>query len=932
MREQMQHYNLRALRRLLAITVFILWPQLSVAMDPDEYLGDAQSYYDKGDYEAAVIQLKNVLLVEPGNAQARLLLGQAYLKLEKGQSAYKELNRARDLGISREVVIPPLGRALLITGQSDELLKSLFIEQDDPVTLKANILLLQGQAYLASRRFELAGDRFSRVLELDPNMADAILGKAHLAYHGKDNARAFELVDQAISLAPDNADAWILKGELLRAANQQQEAVSAFQRALDAAPARLTARMGKAAAHIALGEHEKAMAEIKQIQNAYPDLHLTYYLRALALFQHQETDAAQESVQLALNLEPDHAPSQLLAGTIAYQQGQMNQAERYLRTYWGRHPDNIQASRLLAATLMKLNEPAKAVEVLEPGVSSAADDAQYLALLGSACIASGDSDRGLGYLEKAMSLEPDVAILRAQLAIGQLVQGDVDQAVIELQTAVELEPGLLQADIMLVLIYLAKKEFDAALSATDALVARMPENPVMHNLKGAALLGSGDRPAARNSFENALGLQPDFLPAHINLAQIDLLEGDSAAAKTRYRKVLSYDAGNLKALLALATLAERDGQAEEGEKWLMTAHENHPDEIMPGLRLVQYYQREGKTIKALDVARKMAITHPRDQRVLKNLVVAQLNAGEEDAALATMQTLVEVTPESAEVYYQLALIQLTLEKPGDARESLEEALALRADYPEAQVALGRLDIVDKRYEEALEIASHLRESRPDTGSGYELQGDINHAREEFKQAAEMYVIALEKADSAQVARKLFLSRMQAGEHDTAHEGLRQWLDEHPEDTKIRSMLAMALQSSGQEQQAIEQYLKILETEPDNVIILNNLAWLYQEAGNPEAVKYAQHAHELAPDRPEVTDTLGWLLVQNGETNRGLVLLQEARVKAPHIPDIHYHMAVALYKSGRVDEARKELDRLLRTGKAFPELDEARALHEKLLNP
>ena len=924
--------NFPTSNRLLAITVFFLWPLLAVAMDADEYLGDAQSYYDKGDYQAAVIQLKNALLVEPDNGRTRLLLGLSYLKLEKGQSAYKELNRARDLGISREAVIPPLGRALLMTGQGDELLKSLFIEQDDAATLKVNILLLQGQAYLASRRFELADEKFSRVLELDPKMADAILGKAHLAYHDKDNARVSELVDQAISMDPGNADAWIMKGELLRAADQQQEAVSAFQRALDAAPARLTARMGKAAAHIALGEHEKAMTEIKLIQDAYPGLHLTHYLRALAMFEHQEPAAAQESVQLALKLEPDHGPSQLLAGTIAYQQGQMNQAERYLRAYLGRHPDNIQASKLLAATLMKINEPAKAVVVLETGVTSAAEDAQYLALLGSACIASGDSDRGLEYLEKAMSLEPDVAILRAQLAIGQLVHGDVDQAVTELQTAVELEPGLLQADIMLVLIYLEKKEFDTALAAADALVARMPENPVMHNLKGAALLGSGDRQAARNSFEAAIGLQPGFLPAYFNLAQIDLMEQNSAAAKAHYQKILSHDAGNLKALLALVTLAERDGQVQEAEKWLMTAHENHPDEISPALRLVQHYQREGKTTKALDVARKMATTHPRDQRVLKTLAVAQFKAGEEDAALGTLQTLVEVTPESAEVYYQMALIQMKLERSSEARESLEAALELKADYPEAQVALGRLDIADKRYEAALEIASRLRQSHPDAASGYELQGDTEYAREEFKPATDMYGIALEKAGNAQVARKLFLSRMRAGDHDSAHKGLRQWLAEHPEDTKLRSMLAMALQSSGQEQQAIEQYLKILETDPGNVIILNNLAWLYQAAGNPEGVKYAERAHELAPDRPEVTDTLGWLLVQHGETNRGLVLLQEARVKAPHIPDIHYHMAVALYKSGRVDEARKELDRLLRTGKAFPEQDEARALREGLSKP
>jgi Tfp pilus assembly protein PilF len=171
--------------------------------------------------------------------------------------------------------------------------------------------------------------------------------------------------------------------------------------------------------------------------------------------------------------------------------------------------------------------------------------------------------------------------------------------------------------------------------------------------------------------------------------------------------------------------------------------------------------------------------------------------------------------------------------------------------------------------------------------------------------------------------------MQAGKQDAAYEGLGQWLADHPEDTRLRAMLAMALQSSGQQQSAIAEYLKILDSDPDNVTVLNNLAWLYQESSDPQGVKYAERAHELAPGRPEVTDTLGWLLVQNGDTNRGLVLLQEARVKAPHIPDIHYHMAAALYKAGRIEESRKELDRLLKTGKTFPELDEARALHNKL---
>jgi Flp pilus assembly protein TadD len=86
---------------------------------------------------------------------------------------------------------------------------------------------------------------------------------------------------------------------------------------------------------------------------------------------------------------------------------------------------------------------------------------------------------------------------------------------------------------------------------------------------------------------------------------------------------------------------------------------------------------------------------------------------------------------------------------------------------------------------------------------------------------------------------------------------------------------------------------------------------------------------VVPNQPEVIDTLGWLLVQNGDTNRGLVLLQETTTKAPHVADIRYHMAAALEKAGRRAEARKELDRLLKSSKTFPERDKAEPLREQL---
>jgi putative PEP-CTERM system TPR-repeat lipoprotein len=921
------------INRIIAITVILFWPLSLLAMDSGDYVRDAQSYFDKGEYDAAVIQLKNALLADPENGQARLLLGKAYLKLEEGPSAQKELSRAMDLGVSRETVLEPLGRALLMSGMNDELLKRIFVEASDSKALKVDILLLQGQAYLALQSLEMSDDKFSRVLALDSKNAEALLGKARIAHYRKDPATVSELVDNALSIEPDNADAWTLKGELLRAAGQPQEALTAFQKALDSEPGNVYARLGKASALIVLGEPSKAMEDIKLLEEKYSQLYLVNYLKALALFQQQQLDLANESVQQALRQAPNHLYSHLLAGTIAYQMGQMNQAESHLRLYVSGVPDNPQAIKLLATTLIKLKEPAQAIEVMEPGVSTAANDAQYLALLGSAYLARGDASRGdvskgIEYMEKAIALEPDMAALRTQLAIGQMVEGDLDQAVSELQAAVKLGQGLFRADLMLVLVYLQKKDYDNALTAAEALAVKMPDNPAPLNMKGAALLGKGDQQGAIKAFEAALGIQPDFLPAHLNLAQVDVMSGDTAAAKVRYKKVLSYDASNMKALLALATLAESAGQINEAEKWLKKAYKNHPGDNKPAEMLVEYYLRQGDETQAMDFAREMTIARPRDPNALRLQAMVQLRAGDEKAAMDTLKTLIEVTPRSPNVYFSLATIQLKQKQRRSARDNLQKALQLKSDYPVAQMTLGRLDIAEKDFDAALAIASALQKAHPDAAYGDELVGDVYLGRKEYPQAEAAYVAAYGKTPSAHIAKKIYHARNSSGESEGARQALRDWLARQPDDADTRMILATSLQIEGMNSEAIDEYLLVLKHDPDNLTTLNNIAWLYQEAGNPAGLSYAERAHELAPDRPEVTDTLGWLLVQNGDINRGLLLLQEAAVKAPHMPDIRYHMVVALDMAGRRGEARKELNRLLKSGVTFADIDKARALRDQ----
>jgi Flp pilus assembly protein TadD len=126
--------------------------------------------------------------------------------------------------------------------------------------------------------------------------------------------------------------------------------------------------------------------------------------------------------------------------------------------------------------------------------------------------------------------------------------------------------------------------------------------------------------------------------------------------------------------------------------------------------------------------------------------------------------------------------------------------------------------------------------------------------------------------------------------------------------------------------AIAQYQTARHLVPNNPIVWNNLALLLRDEDPAQALRHAERAYALNQDS-RIADTLGVILLDQGETARALEVLREATVKSPTQPTINYHYAKALAQSGNKEEARAVLKRVTRGD--FPERAEADALLSQL---
>ena len=897
---------------------------------PEERLAAARAQHAKGDIGAAVLELKSSLQETPEHGESRLMLAMLYSQSGDYRSAEKEFRRAIDAGIDSGRVLPTLGKVLVLQGESRRVLDELSPEASREPEAVAGILAARGMAHVALRQPGEAEAAFAKALSLNPDHVDARLGRARLIAGERKIEAALEEVEKALKAVPSAADAHMLKGDLLRAAGRVDEARTAYQAVVASQPGHVNALLALVSLAVSAGKLDEASGQLAAVRKAAPGHAMAAYFQALIDFRRGDFKAARDAIGSVLKVAPGHLPSVLIGGAVEFALGSQELAQTRLKHVLDRMPANAYARRLLIASYARAGQTHKAMELLEPMLKQGTKDPAILALAGEVHMQLNDYAKAQAFFEKASALAPDNPAMRTGLGLSRLAAGDVELATADLQSASTLDSSKYHADVLLISTHLQRRQYAQALKAAQALEAKQPKNPMSYNLLAAAYIGSRDVASGRKALEKALALQPGYTPAAVNLAQLDLQDGNKAAARKRFEDMIAKDRSNVQAYIALASLAPRiDATAKETEQWLEAARREGPGTIQPLVMLARFHFQTGDPKKALEVMEKAVIGAPDNPEVLELAGQVQLAAGERNRALGTFAKWVSAQPGSAQALYRQATAQLANEDGNGAAHSLRKAIQLKPQFADAQVLLAEIEARSGRHAEALKIAESVQRQNPKSPLGWIVQGDAHIAARSYGQAAKAYEAAFDRGRSGLTAVKLHGALVNDGRAGEAEVRLKEWIRSQPADLTTQLYLGEFYLKAGRHGEAIAAYERIVAAHPENVVALNNLAWCYHQLRDKRAVAVAEKALKLKPENPAVLDTLGWILVQNNDTGRGVPLLRKAAGLAARSPDIRFHYASGLAAAGDKVRAREELERLLVDFPKFADSDKALKLLEEI---
>lgn len=876
------------------------------------YYEDALRKYEKNEMPAAVIQLKNAIQQDQKMLAAHLLLGKALLKngdLKGAEAAFEE---ALKQGVNRGEVALPLGQVYLALGRPEAVIEKISASGLAPA-LQVEVLTMRGNAYLESGKSSLAVQSFENAKAIDPKSPLPLIAEVPMLLAAGRLDQAKEKANKAIELAPNNASAWNMKASVLHASFEANGALAAYDKALALAPKYVDARIARAALLIDLKRDADVQKDLDYLKTIADDEPRAAYLRAVLASQRGDanaTNAALKEVTRTIDSLPPawlaRREQLLMAAALAhYGLGSHEKAREYLDILIARSPSNLGAKKLLASIFVDAKDYGRAQPLLESLQRATPEDPQVMFMLGTVSLAQRRYAQATDLLEKAAARtgSPD---MNRSLGLSQLGLGQSEKGLASLEKAFAANPADFRAGMALATLYMRLAKKDKAMKIAEAMVKHDLENLTALNFLGTIKGASGDKAGARAAYTQVLAKDSAFAPSVLNLVRLDIGEKRFDEARRRLDALLKKDSNDYQVLFEYGLLEQRAERPAEAIRHLIKAGDIQRNDPNPTLVLIDLYLNQRQGEEALKTAKALVSKFSTNLRVQQALARTYLATGDVVNARNVLTTTTRLAEFDPKAQVSIARMQLAAANPDGAAYSVSKALQ---GNPDDVAALALAVQVEARRGDAAKADTALRVltlKHPTAVETIRAGAELAMMRGQYQAAITAFRKLLAREETSGNALALVDAQTRAGESGKASAFLENWVKSHPGDQRALKALADILFRAGQLPAAKQAYQKLLAANPDDAVSLNNYANLLQKMNDPSAQEIAEKALKLSPNHPAYADTLGWILVSKGQFEVGLRYLREARLRSPENGDIRFHLAYALAKAGRRDEARDEL--------------------------
>lgn len=716
-------------------------------------------------------------------------------------------------------------------------------------------------------------------------------GKQLLRKH--DISRAILQFRNAVKATPGDADVYYQLGEAYTASKDIMAALGSYQKALSLDSKHAGARL--------------RLAEIMSVSG--------------------DPDAVKDAVTRLDELLKDAEATPEMLNTLAYAElrlGNTQGATETLHRVLTKSPGELGASALLAGASLLNQDTKKAEEILLKVCSEQPRSTEAHRLLGSFYIDQKRPAEAEAQFQAALAIDPNNGPALMELAKLQVSQKRNDEADATLQRLAKLDGY--HAVHAVFLFQQGRRE--ESIRELETLTKQNPDDRTMRSDLVVAYRASGRAADADRILAQALKVNPKDTDALLQRGEIAIGMKNYALAESDLNLVLSIRQVDPEVHYLLAKLNEAKGAPLTYRQELFEALRLNPNLLVVRLELARSLT---ETKPGARTALDLLDTAPASQRdslpviVQRNWALWRL---EEWAAMKEGIDRGLAQGRSTDLLIQFGLWKLNAGDSAGAKGLIEEALRLDPTDLRAVQALSKTYLAQKDSAMALKAGQQYASEQPKSAAAQDFLGMIFMAARDLKSARKAFE-AERKADPASVSADLRLTQVDVAENNfqDARTRLQSVLGTNENNETARLWLGNIEEVLGHHDSAIEHFRKVVASDPENAQASNNLAYLLSEYANKpdEALKYAEKAVNLSPQKAIYADTLGWTLYRKGLYSPAIPYLERAAADKAGDVAWKYHLAMAYAKSGDINRGKVALANALKTNPNVPEAKTAKEL-------